>query len=123
MRTYTYHAFCVLCLKNQAATDGGVRPIECACVHNHTAIASLLLARGVSSLVEPKIWMGLQYGTWLIGHQVPEMATQQTLLDELRLREEEDLIRAQVAREEERKQAAREERDQKKVVKGKAKGK
>mmetsp|Transcript_17480 Transcript_17480/g.34540 ORF Transcript_17480/g.34540 Transcript_17480/m.34540 type:complete len:421 (-) Transcript_17480:487-1749(-) len=49
-----------------AKTDDGVRPIECACTKNHTRVADLLLTKGVSSFVDPKLWMGLRFGAWMV---------------------------------------------------------
>jgi hypothetical protein len=61
-----------------AVTHDGVRPLEAACQRNHAAVADLLLAHGVSSFVQPDLWLGLQFGRRLLRRQLPErIAAQQ----------------------------------------------
>jgi len=56
----------------KARTNDGVRPIEVACAKNHSAVADLLLSKGVTSFVDPGLWMGLKMGSWMIRKQLPE---------------------------------------------------
>mmetsp|Transcript_28985 Transcript_28985/g.64833 ORF Transcript_28985/g.64833 Transcript_28985/m.64833 type:complete len:142 (-) Transcript_28985:197-622(-) len=66
----------------KARTNDGVRPIEVACAKNHSAVADLLLSKGVTSFVDPGLWMGLKMGSWMIRKQLPEVVERQRIADE-----------------------------------------
>ena len=106
----------------KAPTNGGVRPIECACARNHSGVVDLLLGAGVTSFVDPGLWMGLRFGTWMMRRQLPEVLERQRLIVEQEAAEE----AAFKAAEEEKRLAAKEAKeaeDKKNKKGGKAKAK
>lgn len=74
----------------------GMTPLELACCRNHTKIAELLINKGkVSSAigVDPSLWMGLRFGSWMMRKQIPELAANQRILDiQIQVAEEERLL-------------------------------
>jgi len=88
----------------QATTSAGVRPIECACARNHSEVVDLLLAKGVTSVVDPALWMGLKFAKWMMRRQLPEVLEKQRLLNE----QEAAAEAARIAEEERKKEEAAE---------------
>jgi ankyrin repeat protein len=68
--------------------NDGVSPLECACTRNHLKVAELLISKGVSSSVDPSLWMGLRFGSWMMRKQIPELAAKQRIIDEQLAKEE-----------------------------------
>jgi hypothetical protein len=112
-------------IEPDAATLDGVRPIERACYRNHAEITELLLVKGVSSVVNPSLWVGLKFGTWLLRKQLPEVVAKQRALEEAEaaVKAAEDERKAQAQREREEKEKEAREASKQAAVKEKEKGK
>ena len=64
-----------------APTLNGVRPIEVASSSHHIAVVDLLVAHGVSSFVQPDLWLGPSFGKRMLRYQLPERLAEQRRQD------------------------------------------
>lgn len=60
-----------------APSLNGTRPIEVACSRQHVAVVGMLVAHGVSSFVQPDLWLGPSFGKRMLRYQLPERIAEQ----------------------------------------------